>query len=139
MGSLSRILAGFFGATALLAQPAPQLPADHPISVWRDSLRAARPGTPAINAYTLRDIGPDRSESSRALLALLKDTSPDVRGYAATALGQFRLAPEESVPALIQLFLDHDDFVREHAALALAAFGKEAVPDLIKALDWEPG
>ena len=139
MSSLSRILAGFFGAIALCAQPAAQLPANHPISIWLGSLRETKPGTPAADAYTLKNIGSDRSESARALLGLLKDPSPDVRGYAATALGQFRLAPKESVPALIQLFLDKDDFVREHAALAVAAFGKEAVPDLIKALDWEPG
>lgn len=139
MSSLSRMLAGFFGAIALWAQPAAQLPANHPISIWRDSLRAAGWGSPAGNAYTLRDIGPDRSEASRALLELLKDSSPEVQGYAATALGQFRLAPEVSVPALIQLLSDPDDFVRQHAALAVAAFGKDAVPDLVKALDWEPG
>jgi len=133
------MLAGFFGAVALWAQPAIQLPANHPISIWAAGLRAAGPGSPAGNAYTLRDIGPDRSESSRALLTLLKDSSPAVRGYAATALGQFRLAPEVSVPALIRLLSDEDDLVRQHAALAVAAFGKAAVPDLIKALDWEPG
>ena len=138
MSSSLRMFSGVLYAFTLGAQPAPKLPAKHPIAIWRASLAPGAPGVPFDNGYGLKDIGDNRDEAARALIALLKDNQSEVRGYAATALGQFRLAPELSVPPLIQAFQDEDDFVREHAAMALAAFGKAALPDLVRALDWEP-
>lgn len=55
--------------------------------------------------------------ASRAALAGLKDPSPVIRATAAKAI--LPLGPEESVPALLALLTDKDEFVRRETAYAL--------------------
>ena len=55
--------------------------------------------------------------ASRAALPGLKDVSPMVRAIAAKSI--LSLGPEESVPSLLPLLNDKDEFVRREAAYAL--------------------
>ncbi|HEU4766511.1 MAG TPA: HEAT repeat domain-containing protein [Pyrinomonadaceae bacterium] len=57
------------------------------------------------------------AEASRAAVAALTDGSPIVRATAAKAV--VSLDPSESVPALLPLLKDRDEFVRREAAYAL--------------------
>jgi len=58
-----------------------------------------------------------RAAASRVALTGLSDASPMVRAVAAKAI--LSLGPEESVPALIPLTADKDEFVRRESAYAL--------------------
>lgn len=55
--------------------------------------------------------------AARAAMPALSDVSPMIRALAAKVI--VSIGPDESVPALIQLFDDKDNFVRREAAYAL--------------------
>ena len=138
MARSSRLVAAFLSALLLGgAQPQTGLPENHPVSVWLAKLVNGGSALTFDDAYSLTDAGPDKEQSARALIALLKDEREEVAGYAASALGQLGLAPDLAVPALIEAFENPDDFVSQHALMAAIAFGKPAIPHLVKALDWE--
>ena len=62
------------------------------------------------------------------LVAVLKDSNPELRRTAAQALG--KIARKEAVPALREALRDPDAGVRRHAAWALGMIGEDAVgPD----------
>ncbi len=65
---------------------------------------------------------------------MLKDENAVVRKYAARVLGKMGPASGASVPALIEVLKDRDDFVRWTASNSLEKIGAEAIPDLIHEL-----
>jgi HEAT repeat protein len=67
------------------------------------------------------------ADASRAALAGLRDVSPIVRATAVNAI--LSLPPEESVPALIPLLSDKEEFVRQEAAYALGRTRSRAAVD----------
>lgn len=71
-----------------------------------------------------------------ALIAETRHKNATVRRYAATALSEIPPAerPATVIPALVALFSDPEQSVRDHATLALARIGEPAVPALIKVL-----
>lgn len=77
-----------------------------------------------------------KGEHAAALIEATRDKDSDVRKYAATALGDLPPGerPATVVPALVALFSDPNQAVRDHAALALARIGEPAVPALVKVL-----
>jgi len=84
-------------------------------------------------AYALGRIS--GSESTKALVSVLKDKDPEVRGAAAVSLGE-HADPSTTAP-LISALSDKDAFVRARAAAALGAIGppaSRAVPTLITQL-----
>jgi HEAT repeat protein len=71
----------------------------------------------------------------QALIALLADESPDVRGQAVWNLGNLKSRAKETVPLLIGRLQDEDDWTRRRAVFALGQIGpdaKDAVPALTK-------
>ena len=82
----------------------------------------------------LGEIGPP---AVPALIRALNDTSVNVRGGAARALGQIGTAAKVAVPDLIRALRDVNTNARKSAAIALGHIGRaaeEAVPALIQAL-----
>ena len=66
------------------------------------------------------------------LIALLQDSSPDVRRTAALSLG--KIASVEAMSALIRALRDIDPFVRQYSAWALGNLGERAQVDATFAL-----
>ncbi|MCH8165773.1 MAG: HEAT repeat domain-containing protein [Planctomycetes bacterium] len=82
-------------------------------------------------------IGPEAHASLPALLRGVNDSSADVRGAVAGAIGRIRADSQSSVPRLIVLLRDNDANVRTMAADGLWLFGAEAeagIPALMNAL-----
>src|SRR5207249_2202422 len=64
-------------------------------------------------------LGPDAAPAVPALIALLNNTDPGVRGAAASALGAIKPEPERAVPALIQHLNETDEFALLNIVRAL--------------------
>jgi HEAT repeat protein len=74
-------------------------------------------------------------DAAPALIATLKDSSPEVRWNACEALGDMQA--KAAIPALEELLADPEAKVREHAAEALSEIGSDAraaVPTLRRLL-----
>ena len=73
-----------------------------------------------------------QAEASRvpALIAALKDASPQVRENAAIALGQIGPAASVAIDSLMATFADEDICLRGVAAIALGRIGQATVPAL---------
>ena len=93
----------------------------------------------AVWAYG--QVGIDTREELDVLAAVLKDKSPELRGYALQSLGEYmheatpkewRLAMEEQMG---EMLADPDDRVQKVAAEQLLAAGPETLPMLMHALD----
>ena len=65
-----------------------------------------------------------------ALIQVLRDQNPEVRQYAAGALGH--IAAVDAVPALMQALKDQNPKVRNNAAWALEQIG---TPEALKAVE----
>lgn len=88
--------------------------------------------------YQLTSIGPEASGAIPVLAEMLSDVDPQTRATAAEALGAFGPAGAEAVPALIEAINDTEPNVRYAVIVALGEIGdSQAVPALIKELDWE--
>ncbi|MCB9450621.1 MAG: HEAT repeat domain-containing protein [Anaerolineaceae bacterium] len=78
---------------------------------------------------------PENVEIAELLENALRDPSPYVRSYAATALGH--VCCPHSIPALIDALADPADKVAWFAASALESFREQALEPLVAALDDE--
>jgi serine/threonine-protein kinase len=85
-------------------------------------------------ASTFQSKPPPSAGSARQLIAGLRDPRPDVRVFAAHALGEIGPDAHDAVPALIEALDDGNPFVRAEAARALSktATSDEALPELRK-------
>jgi HEAT repeat protein len=93
----------------------------------------------AVWAYG--QVGIDTREELEVLAAVLKEKSPEMRGYALQSLGEYmheatpkewRRAMEEQMG---ELLADPDERVQKVAAEQLLAAGPETLPTLVRALD----
>ena len=85
-------------------------------------------------AWALGKIGPGAKEAIPHLIIALKDKNYYVRKCAVDALGNIGPGAKEAVPALISALKDEIACVRESAGQALGKIGKDAVPELLNAL-----
>jgi hypothetical protein len=118
---------GAYGFVALGAQAKPCVPAL--MDLYNDGDKRTR----YLAVFALRCLGPAANAALPVMIACLKDAQADIRGEAATFLGEFQLQPEQSVRILM-------DFVEEHRAerinwfpnydaiRSLAKFGAQARP-----------
>ncbi len=95
-----------------------------------------RAGAQALAAVALAERLPEglHAEVAARLRTALGDRSPDVRMYAAMALGRLGPAAAGAQETLVEALGDPSPLVRDHAAAALAAIGPGAVPALEAAL-----
>src|SRR5204863_2191385 len=80
-------------------------------------------------------IGADAKATSPKVIAAMEDKSPAVRRKAAYALGRISPNPKDALSALLKALDDANHDVRMTAADAVAAFGADAVPGIIKILE----
>lgn len=81
-------------------------------------------------------IPPDiANKSVPELIELLEHPAGAKRAQAALALGMKGSAAKPAIPALIKLFEDDKAYVRNRAMEALQKIGKQAVPDLVEAVE----
>ena len=75
-----------------------------------------------------------------AFLAALKDARPDIRAFAAAAIGQIESRPKAAVEPLIAVLKDPEAAVRMGAVAALGRMGKraQAAVPILKALELDP-
>jgi HEAT repeat protein len=107
--------------------------------------RALRGDSSKIRDSALTELLRRREQSAlsvRLFQMALSDRSPETRGNAANALGEFGELAAESVPALIKCLGDEDHSVRMYSASGLLRIGPKAAdasPQLMKMLvDDEP-
>lgn len=86
-------------------------------------------------AWTLGRIGPDAAAAVPALIQSRSDLNGDVRRKVVFALGRIHPPADRAMPVLVGFFEDDDVDVRQAAVEALAGYGKEALPALLKALN----
>jgi HEAT repeat protein len=82
----------------------------------------------------LGELGRRAKKSAFDLNGRLNDPDPAVRAAAAVSLGQLGPRSAASVTDLVRVLGDEDDGVRDAASGALVRMGKEAVPNLVRAL-----
>jgi HEAT repeat protein len=84
--------------------------------------------------WALGWVGPDARECTPALIAAMADKDPAIRRKAAYALGRIAADPPKTIAVLLAAFKDDNEDVRQAAGDAVAKFGTDAVPGLLKAL-----
>jgi HEAT repeat protein len=115
--------------TSVLASEPPN------IESWLATLRTSDEELRLKNAYNISGLVPFSERTVFTLIKALKDDSPIVRMYSASALGEATEDFSVIVPALVGSLSDPEQGVREHATLALAKVGGPAVSALVKTLE----
>lgn len=106
------------------------------VALRDEDARTRRAAAQALAGVSLREQVDESwwNRLSDALAAALGDRSPDVRLYAAMALGRLGEGGVSSVPRLVEALRDELPLVRDHAATALGQMGPSALPALEAAL-----
>jgi hypothetical protein len=92
--------------------------------IGKERIQAAQKLATEFEARAFFPLFGFKPEEIPVLISMLKDSNPNLRAMAATALGH--LGAREAIPDLMNLLQDQDEDVRRRAADTLLGMGIEA-------------